>query len=378
MTFIVKTYGCQMNVHETEKIEARLFGMGYTRASGDEEADIVVFNTCCVRDTAEQKIISHIGNTGRLKRANPKKIICVVGCLSQRENSAQQLRKKFPFIDIILGTHNIVSLGDKVKQVISNRSKIIEIKDQRDMDDDKAGHVMRRDENAAYINITFGCENYCAYCIVPYVRGKLVSRKIQDVQEEFRQIINGENPPRVVFLLGQNVNSYVCPETGASFITLLEHLCDITLHSNSPVLINFLSSHPKDFSKELVETIASNQSIERNIHLPLQSGCDKILKLMNRGYTVQQYTDKIQMLRQAVPGVCITTDIICGFPGETEEDFEQTIETVKAIRFNAAFIFPYSRRTGTVATKMEGQVDMKVKKARTTKLIKLMRELSKI
>jgi len=355
-----------MNVHESEKLNTQLSAAGFKKADAESSADIVIFNTCCIRNTAEQKIISHIGET-----KHTGQIICVVGCLSQRENSAETLKKKFPHIAIILGTHNINRLTSKLKQYIKNQKRLTEIKARRTDPDNLALTYSR--ENTAYINITYGCENYCSYCIVPYVRGKLISRDCDLIKEELHERLKLN--PKIIMLLGQNVNSYICPKTNINFPTMLESLCR-EIPSASYTLLNFMSSHPKDFSDRLIDVIAVNPQIERNIHLPLQSGCDRILALMNRGYTVAEYESKIKRLRKLVPDVHITTDIICGFPYETEEDFAQTIETMKRVRYNAAFIFPYSRRTGTVADKMLDQIDARTKKARATTLINIQREIS--
>jgi len=387
-----------MNVHESEKIIAQLSGAGYTKTDSEQTADIIIFNTCCIRNTAEQKIISHIGET---KQSG--KIVCIVGCLSQRDGSVESLKKKFPHIAIILGTHNIGQLATELQQYISTKKKFSEIIQERTNEDLVQHSAVKNtstaqshaDSQTAYINITYGCENFCSYCIVPYVRGKLISRDFDLIKQELLERLKSN--PKIIMLLGQNVNSYVCPTTGADFPTLLESLCkEIAQSQNSSLrggkddeatptqkpdsvypLLNFMSSHPKDFSTRLIEVIAANTQIERNIHLPLQSGCDRILDLMNRGYTVAEYESKINTLRKAIPNVRITTDIICGFPSETEDDFQQTIDTMKRIRFNAAFIFPYSRRSGTVADKMPNQIDSKTKKARSTTLIKIQREISK-
>jgi len=356
-----------MNVHESEKIDAQLSAAGFERAENEVTSDITVFNTCCIRNTAEQKIISHIGET---KRTN--KIVCVVGCLAQREGSAAALKRKFPHIAVILGTHNIGRLADKLKIHIVNRNKLTEVLPERIENDCLANTSSH--ENTAYINITYGCENFCSYCIVPYVRGKLISRDCKLIIQEFRNRLGGS--PASIMLLGQNVNSYVCPKTGMDFPALLETLCR-EVAPNIKTQITFMSSHPKDFSDRLICVIAANPQISRSVHLPIQSGCDKILKLMNRKYTVAEYEAKIAKLRKKVPGVSITSDIIAGFPGETEADFAETKATLQRIRFNAAFIFPYSRRTGTLADKMPYQIDAKTKKARATELINLQRGISK-
>ena len=298
-----------MNVHESTQMSTMLINQGYTKASCAADADLIIFNTCKIRNTAEQKIITHI--TQAKKHKKPHQQIIVTGCLADHEYK-------------------------KPAELISVPQSI---------------------------TISYGCENFCSYCIVPYVRGKEIHRPMQDIINEFNSI------PRsgTVYFLGQNVNSH------PDFIKLLDIVCAI----EGDFKINFMSSHPKDFTVELIECIARNPKIERNIHLPMQSGCDKILELMNRKYTVSEYSAKIELLRKLMPGICITTDIICGFPGESEEDFLQTVETMKRLKFNAAFIFPYSRRTGTVADKMPGQIDTKTKKRRATELINLMRTIAK-
>ena len=356
MKYFIHTYGCQMNVNESEKIASMLNEAGYVKATAQVDADILVFNTCCIRNTAELKIISHIGETIRMR----KKIVCVVGCMAQRD--ASKLKKTFPHIKVILGTHNI----DKLVGAIESKKTFIEVVNERTSADEVAK------ASGSSINITYGCENYCSYCIVPYVRGKLISRDSAIIEAEFMKAV-AENDDKLIWLLGQNVNSYVCPKTGIDFPELLQKLCGI----EGDFRVNFLSSHPKDFSRKLVDVIAKNEKIERNIHLPMQSGCDRILTAMNRKYLVSDYIKKIEMLRKNVPGVKITTDIICGFPTETEDEFSQTVETIKRIKFNAAFVYPYSRRSGTVADKMDGQIDMKTKRRRTTELVKVMQEMSK-
>jgi len=380
-TFHIKTYGCQMNVHESQKVQKLLEREGFSYAESEDLSDIVIFNTCTVRNTAEEKIISHIGNIHKEKRDGRRVVIAIVGCLSQRDGVGKSLMKKFPHLDIILGTHNISQICNAIKLAMSNK-KTLDIIDKRQNDDDEFDNLVSLDDptkpNTHYINITYGCDNFCTYCIVPYVRGRLVCREISEIEKEFNKVyesIKDREEQQIIYLLGQNVNSYLCPHTDIDFTRLIKRLAKKIGASN--VLINFLSSHPKDFSKELADLIACTPQIERNIHLPIQNGCDKILKAMNRGYSVVEFAAKINYLRKVCPDVKITTDIICGFPGETEEDFTETVTMVKNIRFNAAFIFPYSKRTGTVADKMENQIDTKTKKQRTTELIKIQREISK-
>ena len=326
-----------MNANQSDKIRASLLDAGYCEAKMESDAEILIFNTCCVRNTAEQKILSHIAVASRLDRYK----IAVVGCLAQKN-------KKFKGADIVLGTHNLHKLAEALRH-----DKFIEIVSQRQNTDFDS-------ITSKSIEITYGCDNSCTYCIVPSVRGNLISRKSSEIINEFKQT----NEP-LVFLLGQNVNSYVCPDTGMDFPELLDELCKL-----NKCMINFMSSHPRDFSNKLVDVIANNDSIEKRIHLPIQSGCDRILELMNRGYTVADYKKKVDYLREKIPNVKITTDVICGFPTETEEEFRQSAETLKTIGFESAFVFPYSRRSGTVADEMEGQIDHKTKKRRTTELLK--------
>jgi len=380
-TFFIKTYGCQMNVHESQKMQKLLESDGFSYADDETSSDIIIFNTCTVRNTAEEKIISHIGNVHKEKRNGRSLIIAIVGCLSQRDGVGASLRAKFPMMDIILGTHNISNISRAIKLAIDGKNTL-DIVEKRDEGGDKFDSLVSLDDptkpNTHYINITYGCDNYCTYCIVPYVRGALVCRESSEIEKEFSALyktIKDRAEPQTIYLLGQNVNSYICPNTSVDFIELLKKLSKMVDVSN--VFINFMSSHPKDFSNDLADLIATTPQIEKNIHLPIQNGCDKVLDAMNRGYTDAEYMGKIEYLRSVCPDVKITTDIICGFPNESEEDFAQTIAMVKKIRFNAAFIFPYSRRSGTVADKMDGQIDHKTKKRRTTELIKIQREISR-
>jgi len=333
-----------MNVHESAKLRHMLCVAGLEIATSQSTADIIIFQTCSIRDTAQRKALTHISqaiklksspfNKGGARRAgvfSPQ--ICVIGCIN----------KPIGGVDIQLGTNQLEILVEKLTGT---------------RPDTRFGM-----DNS--IIITHGCENFCSYCIVPYVRGKEIHRPIEDIEFEFKEIVE-RGTPRVIYLLGQNVNSY------PNFVGLLDRLCKI----DGDFTLNFLSSHPKDFDRTLVECIARNPKIERNIHLPMQSGCDKILAAMNRRYTVAQFREKVDLLRARVPGVHITTDIICGFPGETEQDFQQTVAVVKQIKFDAAFIFAYSPREGTLAAKMDGQLDTHEKKRRATKLIEIQRSLS--
>jgi tRNA-2-methylthio-N6-dimethylallyladenosine synthase len=341
-----------MNVNTAQKISQQLTANGWTEEKANP--DVIIFNTCCVRNTAEQKILSHIALAGHQKEKNKNLIIAVIGCLSAKDGV--KLKKSRPYIDIILGTDDALSVIDKIYEKLNIEYKRIPNKNsgQRDI---------------AYIDITYGCDNYCSYCIVPFVRGHLRCRPLPEIIAEFN---SAAGTAKTIFLLGQNVNEYYDEATQTAFPELLQLLCK----KDGSFKINFLSSHPKDFSRELIDVIAAEEKICKDIHLPIQSGCDKILKLMNRKYTVADYINIINNLRAKIPNVKITTDIICGFPTETEDDFNETYNTVKKIKFNAAYIFPYSKRSGTAADKMDGQVPFEIKKARATKLIELLRTMS--
>lgn len=324
-----------MNVNTSAKITQQLLLAGHTIAESDEVADVIIFNTCCVRNTAEQKILSHIALAKQIKRQRPNLKIAVIGCLSAK--------RKINGVDILLGTDDAMSVVEKLGVAQRELPTI--------------------SDDTAYIDITYGCENYCSYCIVPFVRGKLRIRPLDEIMAEFNQV---KDVAKDIYLLGQNVNAY--PNFPQLLATLAEQPGDFTLH--------FLSSHPKDFDIETVKVMAKYPKIARDIHLPMQSGCDKILKLMNRKYTVADYMNKINLLREYMPDIHITTDIICGFPGETDEDFETTVKFVEQVKFSAAYIFPYSNRSGTAADKMEGQVPFQTRKARVTKLVEIMRKMS--
>ena len=325
-----------MNVHESARLRQMLLRAGLSSAATPQEAGVIIFQTCSIRDTAAQKVITHIHQALQVRRKmGLKQKICVIGCLDLGNVQG---------VDIVLGTNKLEELVERLTGIVpDNRFGV---------------------ENS--IIITHGCDNFCAYCIVPYARGREWSRDVEDIVHEFEQIKETAKGP--IFLLGQNVNSYHCPRTGTNFVGLLNLLCAL----KGEFVVNFLSSHPKDFGWDLVECIARNPKIERNIHLPMQSGCDKILRAMKRGYSVAEYLGKVDMLRRAVPDVHITTDIICGFPTETDADFDETCDVVRRVRFNAAFIFPYSPREGTEAANMP-QVDERTRRARATRLIEIQR-----
>lgn len=362
--FHIVTYGCQMNVHESEKIAGLLSELGYTSCDSMEGADIIVFNTCCIRENAENHAYGNIGRLKKLKANNRNMIIAVGGCLPQQMNKAENLHEKFPYVDIIFGTHNLGKLKDYVIQKQSRKKPLIAIEDC-DGNVPEGDKTQRTSYPNAWVNITYGCNNFCSYCIVPYVRGRERSRQSQNVLDEIKGLL--AEGYKEITLLGQNVNSYVSPSDGMLFPELLEKIAAL----DGKFRLKFMTSHPKDFSEELAKVIARNDKICHCLHLPVQSGSDSILKAMNRKYTSADYLKKIEILKKYVPDCAITTDIIVGFPGETEEDFEDTLRLVKQVNFASAFTFVYSKRDGTKAATMPDQIPEDVSKRRIMQLIEL-------
>ena len=370
MKYFIVTYGCQMNVHESEKIAGMLSDIGYDAAASAEEADVIVFNTCCIRDTAEKRAYGNIGALKGLKKANPDKIIAVVGCMTQQKGGAEALSSKFPFVDIILGTNSLDRLPILVQQKRAKTARIV-VNEDPTVDVSVDLPIYRTSGTNAWINIMYGCNNFCTYCIVPYVRGRERSRAISEVLTDVKQVLS--EGYKEITLLGQNVDSYGSDlKDGTDFAALLKVIAAIP----GKFRVRFMTSHPKDFNKSVVDVIASSNNICHNIHLPIQSGSNEILRRMNRKYTVEQYLDIVDYIKEKMPDVGITSDIMIGFPGETEEDFIQTCELVKKVRFSNAFTFVYSQRKGTPAATME-QIPADIKKSRITRLVKLQNDITK-
>jgi tRNA-2-methylthio-N6-dimethylallyladenosine synthase len=350
-----------MNVHESEKIAGMLEKLGYFSCTEPTDADIIVFNTCCIRDTAEKRIQGNIGVLKSLKRKNKDLIIAVVGCMTQQRDAAELLKKKFPYIDIILGTSNIADLPKAIERRIEGK-KSMALRDST-VDANTTLPVTRTSFPNAWVNIMYGCNNFCTYCIVPYVRGRERSRSMQDVVAEVRSLI--AEGYKEITLLGQNVDSYGSDlKDGECFAALLEQIAQI----EGKFRIRFMTSHPKDINSAVIDVMARYPNICDNIHLPVQSGSTKILKAMNRHYTRPRYLAIIDELRAKMPDIGITTDIMIGFPGETDRDFKNTLDLVRKVRFSNAFTFVYSPRKGTPAASME-QISPEVKKQRITKLV---------
>ena len=360
----ITTYGCQMNVHESEKIAGILRARGYKQGKSEEEADIIVFNTCCIRENAENHAYGNIGALKKLKKSRPSMLIAVGGCMTQQAGAAEKLRKKFPFVDIVFGTHNLPVLGELIDKKLSGKKAVVDVW-EKEGEADTEDISYRTSYPNAWVNIMYGCNNFCSYCIVPYVRGRERSRESGAIVKEVNALL--DQGYKEITLLGQNVNSYGNDRGDCSFCQLLNKICE----SKEKFRLRFMTRNPKDFGEDLLRTIADNEQICHLVHLPVQAGSDRILKLMNRKYTAKEYLEKVEMLRKYVPDCQLTTDIMVGFPTETEEDFQATLSLVKEARFSTAFTFVYSRRSGTVAAGMEGQIPEEVQKDRIMRLVEL-------
>ncbi len=369
--YYIKTYGCQMNVHESEKLAGMLKSLNYEETNDMANADVIVFNTCCIRDAAEQKVLGNIGATKKLKKLNPNLIIAVCGCMAQEKGRAELFKEKYPYVSIVFGTHNLHKFKEYLIEFQNKHQKIYNIwENEKEINEDV--EMYRTSNNNAWVNIMYGCNNFCTYCIVPYVRGRERSRLLDDIVSEVKQLIN--DGYKYITLLGQNVNSYGNDfKDGTNFAKLLTTLA----HLDGDFRIKFMTSHPKDLTEEVINVIANEKKLSKVIHLPVQSGSNKILKLMNRNYTVEHYKNLIKLIKSKVPNYFISTDIIVGFPHETEEDFMQTYKLVEDVNYGGVFAFMYSPRTGTVAEKMDEQVPQEIKNERVNKLLALSKKIIK-
>lgn len=360
-----------MNVHESEKIAGQLRALGYEECENAEDASVIVFNTCCVRENAEQHAYGNIGMYKKLKKNNPELILAVCGCMTQQGQFAEKLSATFPFIDVVIGTYNIDKFGEILLKTINTKKRVIEILDKNG---DVCENItpFRSSYPNAWVNIAYGCNNFCSYCIVPYVRGRERSRLADNVVKEVESLV--KEGYKEITLLGQNVNSYGHDlSDGSSFAGLLDEIGKI----EGKFRLRFMSNHPKDLTKDVVEAVKRNPHACKAIHLPVQSGSDRILALMNRRYTREKYIAEVETIRSLIPDCAITTDIIVGFPTETEADFLDTINLVKTVKFDGAFTFVYSKREGTKAAAMEGQVDPEIQKDRIMRLIEIQNDLNR-
>jgi len=363
--FFIETWGCQMNEEDSEKISGMLKNQGYTKALVKEYADLIIFNTCCVRENAELKVYGNLGLLKKLKEKNPELIIAVCGCMMQQKDMAESIIKRFPFIDILFGTHNAYKFPEYLNRVKQEAKSIIEVQDKEDGIVEGVP-IDRESDVKAFVTIMYGCNNFCTYCIVPYVRGRERSRKAEDIEKEIKELVS--KGYKEITLLGQNVNSYGKDlEPKVNFAELLRRINKI----DGLKRVRFMTSHPKDLTDDVIEAIAECDKLCEYIHLPVQSGSTNLLKKMNRNYTKEQYLDLIYKIKKSIPNVAISTDIIVGFPGETEEDFEETLSLAKEVQYDSAFTFIYSRRKGTPAYEMEDQVDDAVKHDRFNRLVEV-------
>lgn len=369
--YFITTYGCQLNVHESEKLAGILHAMEYVESETLENADVIIFNTCAIRGGAEDRAYGNIGALKKFKQENPSKIIAVCGCMTQQKENADYIYKTFPFVDIIFGTANLHLFEEFLKQrELADKHQLF-FSEDFNLEGEESKMLRTSGENA-WVNIMQGCNNFCAYCIVPYVRGRERSRKKEDIIREIKEIIKSGKYKRIT-LLGQNVNSYGNDTGETNFAGLLREICSL----NGIFELAFMSSHPKDFSSEVIDIIATNSKMLKEIHLPIQSGSNNILKKMNRNYTAEKYLSIIEEIKAKIPNIKLSTDIIVGFPGETEEDFNQTCELLKKVKYDNVFAFMYSKRNGTPAENMPNQVEDKVKNYRVNKILQLTKENKK-
>ena len=362
LKYHILTMGCQLNENDSEKIRGMLEKMNYTKTEDIESANIVIFNTCCVRENAEDKLFGKVGEVKKLKEQNGT-IIAIGGCMMQEKHIVEKLHESYPYVDIIFGTHTLHRFSEDVYKILQKRKAIEDILDI-DGEIYEGLPIKRNDNKKASVTIMYGCNNFCTYCIVPYVRGRERSRKKEDILSEINQL--AEEGYKEITLLGQNVNSYN-GENGYGFANLLYDVNKIDKIEK----IRFISPHPKDFTFDVIEAIAKCDKVSKIVHLPLQSGSSKILKKMNRKYTKEQYLDLVDRMKKNIPNVTFSTDIIVGFPGESEEDFDDTLDVVKKVNFEQVFMFIYSRRIGTPGDKMDNQILEEIKHKRFDKLKEL-------
>lgn len=384
-TFFVQTFGCQMNARDSEKLVGILCQIGYEEAEAEEKADFIIYNTCTVRDNANQRVYGRLGYLGSMKKKNPHIKISLCGCMMQEQSVIDKITRSYSFVDLIFGTHNIFKFAELLATMFESsaveehekslankkRKTIIDIWQETDCIVEDLP-VNRKYSYKSGINIMFGCNNFCSYCIVPYVRGRERSREPKEIIREIERL--AADGVVEIMLLGQNVNSYGKNlEQPITFAKLLQEIEKI----NGIKRIRFMTSHPKDLSDELISVMKDSKKICHHLHLPLQSGSNRILQAMNRRYTKAQYLNLVEKIKEAIPDIAITTDIIVGFPGETKEDVDETIDVVKKAGFDNAFTFIYSKRTGTKAAAMENQVPEEIVKANFDRLLKTVQDTAK-
>jgi len=368
---LVKTYGCQQNINDGEKIQGMLSQLGYGLTDDKEMADIIIYNTCAIRENAEVKIFGNVGALKHYKMRKENLIIGICGCMVQQEHIAEKIKKSYPYVDLVFGTHSLQNVPEIVYKKLTGQKRVFDIKKMAGVITEGIP-VKRYGDTRGWLSIMYGCDKYCTYCIVPHVRGRERSRKVSDIVAEFKDML--QNGFKDITLLGQNVNSYGKGlDKTVDFAQLLELLANI----DGDFRLRFMTSHPVDFDRELVDVIARNDKICNHIHLPIQSGNDRILKAMNRHYTVEDYLGKVEYAKQQIKDVSFTSDIIVGFPGETYEEFKDTINIVEKVKFNSLFMFIYSKRKGTGAEKLNDNIPDSEKSKWFQELLLTQRVISK-
>ncbi len=367
----IETFGCQMNENDSERLSGMLSEMGYSESFKRSESDLIIFNTCCVRENAEQKVYGHLGALKKLKDNNPDLIIAICGCMMQQPEVVEHIKKVYRHVDIVFGTHNLYKFPELLNTAIETRNTVIDVWDSTGSIAENMP-ITRKDNLKAWVTVMYGCNNFCSYCIVPYVRGRERSRSVDDIKNEVEKLaLEG---CKEITLLGQNVNSYGKDLEGEyTFAGLLRELNTV----EGIERIRFMTSHPKDLSDELIYAMRDCEKVCEHLHLPVQSGSTRILDEMNRRYTKEQYMELLEKVKKHIPGIGLSTDIIVGFPGETEEDFSETLDVIEKARFDMAYTFLYSKRTGTPAAKHPDQISEEAKKNRFDKLLALQNSISR-
>lgn len=361
--YLILTYGCQMNEHDSEKLSATIEDMGYEATPFQEDADLIIINTCCVRENAELKVYGKVGSFKALKEKNPNLILVVCGCMMQQDHVVTEIKRKYRHVDIVFGTHNVHNFPNLLRQSYTQKNTVVQVWDI-DGEIIEGGNSIRKYELKAFVNIMFGCNNFCTYCIVPYTRGRERSREKHVILEEIQNLI--DNGTKEITLLGQNVNSYgKTLDAQITFAELLSSVAEI----EGVKRLKFMTSHPKDLSNDVLDVMNTYDNISNYLHLPVQAGSDSLLKVMNRNYTKKEYLDIIRYAKEMMPEVSISTDLIIGFPGETEEDINELIELIEEVEFDSAFTFIYSQRKGTPADEMTNQIPDAVKHERFNRVL---------
>lgn len=367
--FNITTYGCQMNEHDSEKLKGMLCQMGYDETDKRENSDLVIFNTCCVRENAELKVYGNLGHLKSFKRKNPNAIIAVCGCMMQQEHVVKEIKKTYKHVDLVFGTHNIHNFPKLLSEAMNSDNMLVDVWESEG-EIIEGLPVIRKLDVKAFVNIMYGCNNFCTYCIVPYTRGRERSRDPEVILSEVKDLV--ADGVKEITLLGQNVNSYGNTfDNGYTFADLLKAVNEI----EGLERIRFMTSHPKDISDDVIDAIAECEKLCEHVHLPVQSGSNNMLKAMNRKYTREHYLDLIRKIKTKVPNATISTDLIIGFPGETDQDIEDTIDLIKEVEYDASYTFIYSVRTGTPAAEYDNQIDEKVKHERFEKVLNVINDI---